>query len=60
MVFSVSHTMDRPRSLRKDNVDRKIFFCAALRYGSGVESIAPKSKAFRAILAASPVVENRA
>ena len=53
----ISHAMDRLRSLREDNVVRRIYCCASSRSRSGVEYVAPKNKAFRTILAASPVVE---
>ena len=46
--------------LREENAERKIFYCASLRSGLGVEYVSPKSEAFRAILAALPVVKTRA
>ena len=54
-----SHVMDRSGSLREENAERRTCHCASLRSGLGVESVAPNSEAFRAILAASPVVETR-
>ena len=39
---------------------RRISCCTSLMFGSGVESVAPKSDAFRAILEVLHVVETRA
>ena len=49
--------MDRSSSFREENEEIRICRCASSRYGSGVEVIAPKSEAFRASLAALPVVD---
>ena len=46
--------------LREENAERKIFYCASLRSGLGVEYVSPKSEAFRAILAALSVVDTSA
>ena len=46
--------------MREENAEMMICRCASSRSGSGVEAIAPKSKVFRAILAASPVVDTSA
>ena len=40
------------------NAERRICRSASSSYGSGVEVVAPKSKEFRAILEASPVVDS--
>ena len=49
--------MDGLSSLREDNSESRIFSCASLRSGPGEEAAAPKSEAFREILAAPPVVD---
>ena len=51
------HVIDGLGSLREENTERRIYFCASSRSGSGVEVVAPKSETFRASLAASPVVD---
>ena len=51
-----AHAMDRSGSLWEENIERRICRCASLRSGSGVESVARKSEAFRTSFAASPVV----
>ena len=51
--------MDGSGSLREENEERRICRCASSRSGSGVKSVAPKSKAFLAILAAPPLVKLR-
>ena len=54
--FYDPHMVERSGSLREENVERRIFRCVSPRSGSGVGAVAPKSEAFRAILAASSVV----
>ena len=49
--------MDGSVSLREENAERRVFCCASLRSGLGVEVVAPKSESFRASLAVSPVVD---
>ena len=46
--------------MREENAESNIFRCTSSRSGSGVEFVAPKSKAFHVILAALPVVKTRA
>ena len=53
-----AHAMEISGYLREENAERMIYCCASLRSGSGVEAVAPKSEAFRASLAALPVVYN--
>ena len=55
-----AHAMDGLGSLREENVERRICRCASLRSGSGVEAVAPKSEAFRASLAALPILDTSA
>ena len=50
------YAINRSGSLREDNAERSIYWCASLRSRSGVEVVAPKSEAFRASLAALGVV----
>ena len=47
-------------SLREENEERRICRCASLRSGLGVDFFTQKSEAFRASLAASPVVDDSA
>ena len=55
-----AHAMDRLNSFREENAERSVCRCASSRSGSGVEDVPPKSKAFRASVAASPVVDTSA
>ena len=57
--FYGSHAMYRLRYSREENAERRIFCCAASRSGPGVDSIAPKNKAFHAIFVALPLIETR-
>ena len=52
--------MDGSVSLREENAERRVFCCASLRYGSGVEVVASEIEAFRMSFAASPVVDTSA
>ena len=54
-----SHEMEGLGSLMEENVRRRIFRYVLSRSGSGVESVAPKSKAFCVILATLPAVKTR-
>ena len=55
-----AHVMYRLGSFREENAEMRIFCCNSSRSGAGVESVAPKSEAFRAILAALSVVDTSA
>ena len=52
-----AHAMDGSGSLSEENAERRICRCASSSSGSEVEAAAPKSKAFREILAELPVVD---
>ena len=45
-----SYMVEGSGFLREENVERRIYCCASSRSGLGVESVDPKSKAFRTIL----------
>ena len=55
-----TNTMGGWGSMREENVERTMCRCASLRSGLGVEDATQKSNAFRARLAALPLIDTSA